>query len=148
MLGYVIIRVFLWVIGVAISVFPTLNLVGWAAVDWPLEAATVVNQAGKMRDLLFILVVVAALEFSLLVDFFYVNTIRLGHNRTLLFAAILLVILNLIVLASSLTGFVYLPGDYRLTDYGFSKIVQIIAAGGLIGLVTEIVISCANHHYR
>ena len=148
MFGYVLLRLVLWVIGIAISVFPTLNLVGWDAVDWPLEAASVINQAGKMRDLLFILVVVGALEFSLLLDFFYVNTAKLGQNRALLFAAIILVILNIIVLASSLTGFVYLPGDYKLTVYGFSKIIQIIVAGGIIGLVTEVVISCANHHYR
>jgi len=115
MIGYVIIRVFLWAVGVATSLFPTYHTVGFKALVWsPLGSAQVINAAGQTRDLLFVIVVVAVLEISLVVDFIYMHKKEISDN--MLSAAIILLLLNIVVLGSSLAGFVYFPADKALAS--------------------------------
>jgi hypothetical protein len=147
MIGYVVIRVVLWLVGVATSLFPTYHTVGFKALVWPpLSSAAIINSSGQTRDLLFVIIVVSVLEISLVVDFIYVHKRELGDN--LLALAIILLILNIVVLGSSLAGFVYFPADRALPQDALVTVLEVLGGAAFIGLLTELVISCANHHFR
>lgn len=85
MLKYVFLRLFLWVIGVFVSLFPTLYALGTDAFQGNVVVlATLINNHGQFRDVLFVLVTVAVLELSLLCDFVYVRFWEADDNLFLI----------------------------------------------------------------
>jgi cytochrome c oxidase subunit IV len=104
------------------------------------------NQAGQFRDLVFVIVVVSVLGISVILDFLYVHFSE-AHGA-LRWSVILLMIGNILALGSGLVCFIGLKPNVTVTDWRWLEINYILILGAVvIGLLTEIVISSANHTY-
>jgi hypothetical protein len=145
MLRYVLIRIFLWFLGAGVSIYPTLFAVGTGALTWPpSRSAMIINGSGQFRDLLFVIVTISVLEISLVIDSLVVN--RKEMSDIYFATVIVLLILNIVVLASGMTGFSLLPPEGLIPFEWVPVVIKLVGTGAGIGLLTEIVISTGNHY--
>jgi hypothetical protein len=147
--GYLCLRIACWVVGIFVAVFPTLFAVGVPVLVWPLlRAATVINQKGEFRDVLFVLVVAGSLGISVIVDFLYSSGGKGPPAEWLRTTTILLLIANMFVICGGLVGFVVLPSHGLIDASWLADVVIGVLMCLVVGLATEVVVSAANHSYR
>lgn len=148
MIWYMIIRVVLWLVGVGIALFPTLNTVGISglSVD-PYKSAVAVNLTGQFRDFVFVIVIVSVLGISVIIDFLFVKFSNV--NQALKAIVIILMIGNILALGSGLVCFLGLPSHSPVGDLNWLNTnYYLILTALTIGFLTEIVISIANYVYE
>lgn len=148
MLGYLVVRLLLWIAGVFIALFPTLHAAGTDAIfPSPFETAQAINDHELFRDLIFVVVVVSVLGISAIIDFMHVKYSK--ANQILRTFIIIVLIGNIITLGSGLVAFMNLPPHGKIVNLQWLWIeYMLIWFAVIIGLATEVVTACANHHYR
>src|SRR5271169_893113 len=112
---YLIIRIVLWLVGVGISLFPTLHTVGIDGLSLqPFQSAVAINGTGQFRDLVFVIVIVSVLGISVILDFLFVKFSEV--NQAIKAVVIFLMIGNILALGSGLTCFIGLPHNSPIVD--------------------------------
>lgn len=147
--GYLCLRIACWIVGIFVAVFPTLFAVGVSVLVWPLlRAASVINQKGEFRDVLFVLVVAGSLGISVIADFLYSSGAKGPPAEWLRTITILLLIANIFVICGGLVGFIVLPSHGLIDTAWLQDVVIGVFVCLAVGFATEVVVSAANHRYR
>jgi hypothetical protein len=144
---YLSIRAVLWFVAVLISLVPALYSVGAAVFSLPpYDCALVINAAGNFREAVFVIVVVGSLGISVIIDFWYVHNAK--AHQALTGVVILLMLGNMLSLVSGVICFIVIPEREPLKDLQWLALdYKFILTALVIGLLTELVVSTANHHY-
>lgn len=142
---YLAIRFTLWVSGVFVALFPTLVAAPSLPSVWPSETLQMLNAAGLFRDLFFIVVVVAVLALSSILDFMSVN---MGKVVPTIHGIVIgALIFNIVALCSGLVGFMQIPHARTPVASSYGTYCSLIYLALLIGLATEIGVSWLNSKY-
>lgn len=145
---YLLIRSILWLAGVGIAFFPTLQTVHVIDATSATAIAEAINSTGHFRDMFFVIVPASALSLSTVSEFLC----SLGSHRAselTRMAVILAFIVNVIILVSGFVAFFLIPPhDHPLDAASFSLWYRVIWIGLLLSYLTETAVSWAHKNHR
>lgn len=144
---YCFLRLLLWTAGVAIALFPTLQIAPHLS-SWGISSVfAAVNSDGHFRDLFFVIVPASAVSLSTTLDYLC-GSLSHGSEVTGLLVIVVLVI-NVLVLLSGFVGFLLIPvGHTALDPDALSSYSGLITVGLVLSLITELWVSGAGERRR
>jgi hypothetical protein len=133
---YAVFRLALWCAGVFLALFPTLLSIHDPLSVFMLEH---INEAGKFRDLFFLLAPACVVSLTTTLDFIF------GDHGTAMTraAAILVLIANFAVFVAAFIGFFTVLEDLPLDEGTFYIYRRVILGGLLVSVLSEVWVSTA-----
>ena len=143
---YCFLRLLLWSSGVAIALFPTLQVASHVQFN---SIFASLNADGHLRDLFFVIVPASAVSLSTTFDYLCGILARRDSSDTTGLVVVVVLVINVLVLVSGLIGFLLIPvGPTVLSPDLLWSCSFAITMGLALSLVTELWVSGAGERRR